>query len=125
VALALRRAPEDEDAMTRWGAAAGALLLMAWLAAPADASIIEVTTTVSVTDAADQAKLREAIQLAVDGALKDAIAFTPTLIVLTRAVVVGDRVHVRLLVADQEGERAVKDLTGPGKDAAKPADLEI
>lgn len=96
-------------------AAAGALM-MAWLATPADAHLVEVTTTVAVADAGDQTKLREAVQAAVDGVLKDAIAFTPTLVVLTRAVVVGDRLYVRLLIADQEGERAVKELTDPDKD---------
>lgn len=40
---------------------------------------------------------------AVDGVLKQAITFTPTLIVLTGATVVGDRLYVRLLVADQDG----------------------
>ena len=108
-------------------AAAGALL-MAWLATPVDAHVVEVTTTVSLADAQDQTKLREAVQAAVDGVLKDAIAFTPTLVVLTRAVVVGDRLYVRLLIADQEGERTVKELTNPPPDKEaeeKTADLKI
>ena len=107
-------------------AAAGALM-MAWFATPADAYVVEVTTTVAVADAQDQTKLREAVQAAVDGVLKDAISFTPTLIVLTRAVVVGDRLYVRLLLADEEGERAVKELADPKpEDAEKEkADLKI
>ena len=94
-------------------ATAGALLL-AWLAAPAAAHVVEVTTTLSLADARDHAKVREAVQAAVDRALKDVGGFTPTLVVLTRAVVVGDRVHVRVLVADEEGERAVRELTPDG-----------
>ena len=50
---------------------------------------------------------------AVDGVLKQAIAFTPTLIVLTSATVVGDRLYVRLLVADQDGERTFDELNRP------------
>lgn len=108
-------------------AAAGALM-MAWLATPAAAHVIEVTTTVPVVDAQDQMKLREAVQAAVDGVLEDAVSFTPTLIVLTRAVVVGDRLYVRLLLADEEGERAVKELTDGDKDKdpeATTVDLKI
>ena len=39
-----------------------------------------------------------------------AIAFEPTLVVLTRALVVGDRLYVRLLIADKEGERTVEEF---------------
>jgi hypothetical protein len=42
--------------------------------------------------------------------LSDAIAFRPTVVVLTHALVKGGRLYVRVLVADQEGERTVKDL---------------
>ena len=91
--------------------AAATALGLAWVAAtPTDAYVVEVTTTVAVTDAADQTQLRQALQDAVDGVLKDAIAFKPTLVVLTRAMVVGDRLYVRLLIADQEGERTVEEL---------------
>ena len=91
--------------------AATALSLLA-VAAPAHAYIAEVTTTVDVADAEDQAALRAALQAAVQDVLHDAIAFTPTVIVVTRALLVGDRLYVRMLLADQEGERAVHDLGG-------------
>jgi hypothetical protein len=82
-------------------------LLLAFLtsATPAAAFVVEVTTTVSVADMQDEAQLQRALESAVDGVLQDAIAF-----VLTRAVIVGDRLYLRLLIADQEGERAVNDL---------------
>jgi hypothetical protein len=48
--------------------------------------------------------------------LKGAIAFTPTLIVLTSATVVGDRLHVRLLVADPAGERTFDELNRPASE---------
>ena len=96
--------------MRTWLAAA-AVLGLAWLAAPSEAYIVEVTTTVAAVDINDQAALRQALQTAVDGVLKDAIAFEPTLVVLTRAMVVGDRLYVRLLIADKDGEKAVEELT--------------
>lgn len=101
--------------------AATAALWLAWFATPVDAYVVEVTTTVSVTDAEDHAQLRTALQAAVDDVLKEAIAFQPTLVVLTRAMVVGDRLHVRLLIADQDGERAMEELKGgSGSGSASP-----
>lgn len=84
---------------------APALALLLLTASPAAAYLVEVTTSVSVSDAGDQSVLQDALLTAVDGVLKEAIAFTPTLIVLTSATIVGDRLYVRLLVADQDGER--------------------
>jgi hypothetical protein len=60
----------------------------------------------------------------VDGVLKEAIAFTPTLVVLTSAAVVGGRLYVRLLVADQDGERTFDELNSPPSDA-ESVDLKI
>jgi hypothetical protein len=106
--------------------AATAALLMAWCVTPADAYVVEVTTTVAVADATDHVQLRQALQGAVDDVLKDAIAFRPTLVVLTRAMVIGDRLYVRLLIADQEGERTVEELGSEpeGEGSASP-DLKI
>jgi hypothetical protein len=92
-------------------------------ASPASAYLVEVTTSVAVTDTDDRGALRTALLTAVDGVLKDAIAFTPTLVVLTNAMVVGDRLYVRLLVADQDGERTFDELNAP--ESAENADLRI
>jgi hypothetical protein len=87
-----------------------AVLLAASVASPAAAHVVEVTTHVSLEDARDEGKLRRALQVAVDDVLKDTITFTPTVVVVTRALVVGDRLYVRLLMADQEGQRTVEDI---------------
>jgi hypothetical protein len=57
-----------------------ALLLLFHTASPAVAYLVEVTTSVAVSDADDRRVLQEALLAAVDGVLKQAIAFTPTLI---------------------------------------------
>ena len=101
-----------------------ALALLLASASPAAAFLVEVTTSVAVEDAGDQRKLQAALSSAVDGVLKEAIAFTPTLVVLTSAAVVGDRLYVRLLVADQDGERTFDELNGPPSDAEN-VDLKI
>ena len=98
-----------------------AALTLIGVAQPAAAFVIEVTTSVAVSDAADHATLKSALQTAVDGVLKGAIAFTPTVVVLTRALVIGDRLYIRLLVADQEGEQTVKDLADPEEGDAAPS----
>jgi hypothetical protein len=90
--------------------AAASALVLAWSATPAAAFVVEVTTSVAVADAEDHGQLKTALQAAVDNVLSDAISFTPTMIVLTHAVLVGDRLYVRLLLADQDGERTFNDL---------------
>jgi hypothetical protein len=102
-------------------AVAGALLALA-ATAPVHAFVAEVTTTTPVADAEDQAVLRAALEAAVNDVLHAAIAFTPTVVVVTRALVVGDRLYVRLLLVDQDGERAVRDLVG---DEAAPPDGDV
>jgi len=100
-----------------------AVLLVAWTTTPASAYVVEVTTSVAVADAQDQTQLSDAVRSAVDDVLSEAIAFQPTLIVLTHAAVVGDRLYIRLLVADKDGEQTFRDLA-PGPDA-KPETTEL
>lgn len=90
--------------------AAIALGLVLVSGVPASAYLVEVTTSVAVEDAEDQSQVRAAIRDAIDNVLQGAIAFTPTLVVLTNAAVVGDRLYVRLLLADQDGERTFEAL---------------
>lgn len=101
--------------MRRLAAAAGAALVLT-LAAPAAAFVVEVTTSVDVADADDTAQLKEALQSAVDTVLSEAIAFRPTLIVLTHAVIRGNKLYVRMVLADEAGEQTFNDL-GPGREA--------
>ena len=92
---------------------ASALALLLVTSTPASAFLIEVTTSVAVVaDADDQKALQTALTEAVDGVLQEAIAFTPTLIVLTHAAVVGARLYIRLLLADADGERTFKEMHG-------------
>jgi len=112
--------------MRRLAAAGAALLLATSLATPAVAFVVEVTTSISVDDAHDEGQLKDALQNAVDSVLNDAIAFKPTVVVLTHAVVMRGRLYVRMLLADQDGERTFKDLD-PEDDApsASPPTTEV
>jgi hypothetical protein len=105
--------------------AAMALGLMLVSGVPASAYLVEVTTSVALDDANDQHEIQSAIRGAIDDVLRDAIAFTPTLVVLTNAAIVGDRLYVRVLLADQDGERTYESLLdSPEFDPAAP-DLRI
>ncbi|HEV8616334.1 MAG TPA: hypothetical protein VGU22_12660 [Methylomirabilota bacterium] len=104
--------------------AVAAVLVGAWFAAPASAFVVEVTTSVAVADAADQRELSDAVRSAVDDVLSDAIAFRPTLILLTHAAIVGDRLYIRLLLADKDGEQTFRDL-GPGRETPETENTEL
>lgn len=105
--------------------AAIALGLVLLASVPASAYLIEVTTSVAVEDTEDQLQLQSAIRGAIDNVLQDAIAFTPTLVVLTHAAVVGDRLYVRLLIADQDGERTFETLQDSPEFDPSTTDLRI
>ena len=91
--------------MPRLAAVVALALTLSWLAAPASALVVEVTTSIAMDDIRDEGELRDALQRTVERVLSDAIAFRPTVVLLAHAVVKGGRLYVRLLVADQEGER--------------------
>jgi hypothetical protein len=87
-----------------------ALCLLIALAGSAAANVVEVTTWLPVEEARDADRLRAALRAAVDEAMANAVAFTPTLVAVTSAHVVGERLYVRLLLADAEGQRMLEDL---------------
>ena len=103
--------------MKRLSAALAVALLLA--AAPASAHVVQATTSLSLTevDINDEPQLKQAVRSAVDVVLTTAIAFTPTLVALMGALVVGERLYLSLLIADEEGERTLDALEkgGPGE----------
>lgn len=115
--------------MKRLSAALAVALLLA--AAPATAHVVQATTSVSLAgvDVHDEPQFKQAVRSAVDEILTHAIAFTPTLVALTGAQVVGERLYLSLLIADEEGERTLDELEkgGPGEqggpaEKGRPAD---
>lgn len=78
-------------------------LAIAGLTAPASAFVAHITTSVPVQDVPDETQVREAVVRAVEDVLKQAVDFKPALIVVTRALLLGDRLYIQLLVVDDEG----------------------
>lgn len=88
-------------------------LVIAGITVPASAFVAHITTSVPVQDVSDDTQLREAVAQAVEDVLKERIGFRPALIVVTRALLLGDRLYVQLLVADDEGARVFHEPEAP------------
>ena len=79
-------------------------------ASPATAYIVGVLTSIRAEDAADDATLEKAIRATVDDVATHAVAFTPTMVSLREAKLVGDRIYLLVLFADQAGEEELEAL---------------
>jgi hypothetical protein len=75
---------------------------------PAPAYVVEAITAISAAEGEDRTRLDDAIQAAIDDVAAHAVAFTPTVVALIDARLIGDRIFLFVLLADREGERAVK-----------------
>jgi hypothetical protein len=79
---------------------------------PAAAYVVAITTSIPTAGVADKAQLKDALDSAIDDVLQHAIAFTPTVVTLQNARVVGDRIYILLLIADADGEEMLKQYSG-------------
>jgi hypothetical protein len=91
----------------------------AMLGTPAAAHVVQATSSLSLTDldVNDKPQVEQALKAAVNQLLKETIAFQPTLVALTDAQVIGERLFFRVLIADEDGERVLAELHGNGPDA--------
>ena len=89
---------------------------VALLSTPAMAHVVQATSSVELAnlDVDDKSQLEAALKTAVKRVLDDTIAFKPTFVAVTDAQVIGDRLYFRVLVADEDGERTMDELTGHG-----------
>lgn len=79
--------------------------LLSW-GAPASAYVAQILTSIPASSS-EGAQLEAAVRSAINDVLEHAIAFVPTLIDVREAIVVGDRIYILLLVADDEGAAIV------------------
>lgn len=87
---------------------------------PATAHLVNVTTWILVTSAGDDAQLGHAIASVIDDVLRSAIGFVPTVVTVQKARVVGDRIYILLLIADQDGEETMKRLSAEDPAGSNP-----
>jgi hypothetical protein len=98
--------------MKRLASAVAVALACLGPAAPADAAVLEITTSIAATDGGDEANFERAVEAAVRTAVEEvrlgsASSFTPTLIVVTRAVTIGERIYVRILLSDEAPDPSI------------------
>ena len=88
------------------------LAMVTWLlgVVPASGHVVEVTTSLDVAEAKDAEDFKQALRTAVDKILSDTVVFQPTLVAVTDAQRVGERMYVRILLADADGERMLNDV---------------
>lgn len=80
------------------------------VAAPAPAYVVEAVTAIPAAEGEDRTRLEDAIQAAIDDVAAHAVAFTPTVVALIDARLIGDQIFLFVLLADREGEREIKVL---------------
>jgi hypothetical protein len=95
-------------------------LALAASAHAASAYVAVVGTAISVPSAPDaerSARLEEAIWAAIRDVLEHAVAFTPTVVTIEDARIVGDRLYLSIFLSDEGGEsvtRPPRRDEGPG-----------
>ena len=88
-------------------------------ASPAAAYGIEALTSIPADQATDKETLEHAIRVAVDDVAAHAVAFTPTVVSLREAKLIGDRIYLFVLHADEAGEAEIHVLeTGATRPSA-------
>ena len=104
--------------MIRGGLIATLTLIVAVLAVtvPAAAHVVEVTTSLPLAEANDEETLRTALRTAVEKARTEAIAFEPAMVAVTGVRVLGERLLVGLLFADEDGKAMLDALRDSGGD---------
>jgi hypothetical protein len=89
-----------------------ATLILATIAPPAMAYMAVITTSVVVANGTDGAELQSAVESAVTDVLRRAIAFSPTIVTLEKATLVGNRLYLVLFLTDEDGGTSVSTLPG-------------
>jgi hypothetical protein len=98
------------------------LVAMLGVANLAAAHVVQVTTTIDISDIKSPHEFERALQAAVDDAASGAIAFEPAVIALTGVRIIGDRVLVGVLFADEDGKAMLEALAGETDDPSRDDD---
>jgi len=99
------------------------LAAMLGVASLAAAHVVQVTTAIDITDIKSPHEFERALQTAVEEAATEAIAFEPAVVALTGLRIVGDRVLVGVLFADEAGKAMLEALgQGQGPDEGQGLD---
>jgi hypothetical protein len=94
---------------------------------PASAHVVQAMSSLSLSDldVNDKPQLEKALKAAVNQVLQDTIAFEPTFVALTDARVIGERLFFKVLIADEDGERALAELNGRDREGDPDAITKV
>jgi hypothetical protein len=102
------------------------------VASLAAAHVVQVTTTIDIADVKSPHDFERALEAAVETAANEAIGFEPAVVALTGMRVIGDRVLVGILFADEAGKDMLEGFAQGGADEqpdedsiVKPTKIEI
>lgn len=109
----IKRAPGRRWPSAWLVAAVIGLAIAGVITVPASAFVTHITASVRVQNVSDETQLRETVGRVVEHVLQEAIDFEPALVVVTRALLLGDRLYVQVLVADDEGARVFEEPDAP------------
>jgi len=88
----------------------------------AAAHVVQVTTAIDIGDVKSPHDFERALRAAVEDAAHDAIAFEPAVVALTGMRIVGDRVLVGILFADEAGKEMLEGLAQGGQGGGEEND---
>jgi len=97
-------------------------LVLMTFTSTATAYVVEVTTSIPAATAADDARFKDALESAINDVLHHAIAFTPTVVAVHKARVVGGRIYILLLIADEDGEKTMETFATMEPAPSEPAE---
>jgi hypothetical protein len=106
---------------------AGLAFFVAMLAVTslAGAHVVQVTTAIDIADVSSPHDLERALEAAVENAASEAIGFQPAVVALTGMRIIGDRVLVGILFADEAGKELLEGLGQGGGDEQPDEDSVV
>jgi hypothetical protein len=104
-------------------------LAVSLLASIASAYVVVAGAEIPITPAVaqDRAQLGDAVRAAIRDVLDHAVAFTPTVVTLQNARVVGDRLYILLFIANEDGALTIEALSAcddPASERPRPGPVE-
>jgi hypothetical protein len=96
----------------------GLALALSTNVAAAYVVVVGAAVPIAPAVAEDSSRLSDAVRSAIRDVLAHAVAFTPTVVTIQNARVVGDRLYILLFIANEDGEATIEALSTNGNPPA-------
>jgi hypothetical protein len=98
----------------------GLALALSTNVAAAYVVVVGAAVPIAPAVAEDSSRLSDAVRSAIRDVLAHVVAFTPTVVTIQNARVVGDRLYILLFIANEDGEATIEALSTNGNPPATP-----